>query len=125
MKKKIGIVVMSLVLCLALVGVGYAKWSDTVDINGTVETGTVEVGILNVETNDPGLHGTPGDPGSYLTGSMDPYYVPGPCPCFDRYTKNVASVDSKSMRSNMVSNSPICLLNRCLKRQRSMKQGVL
>ena len=96
MKKKIGIVVMSLVLCLALVGVGYAKWSDTVDINGTVNTGTVEVGILNVETNDPGTHGIPGDPDSWFAGSLDPKFDPKAtgCPCTVPVDKNVASVDS-------------------------------
>ena len=40
--KKIGLIGMVLVLCLALVGVGYATWQKTLDITGTVSTGNID-----------------------------------------------------------------------------------
>jgi len=39
--KKIGILVLTLVLALGTLGVAYAKWSDTVTINGNVQSGFV------------------------------------------------------------------------------------
>jgi len=41
--KKIGLLGMVLVLCLAAVGAGYAMWSETLNISGTVGTGNVDV----------------------------------------------------------------------------------
>jgi hypothetical protein len=41
--KKITILALVLVLCLASLGVGYAKWTDEIIIHGTVETGSVEL----------------------------------------------------------------------------------
>jgi len=52
--KKIGILAMSLVLVLGLTGAAFAKWSDTVTIEGTVNTGSVCVGIRDVGTSDSG-----------------------------------------------------------------------
>jgi predicted ribosomally synthesized peptide with SipW-like signal peptide len=40
--KKIGILALTLVLALGALGIGYAKWSDTVTINGNVQTGDVQ-----------------------------------------------------------------------------------
>lgn len=41
--KKITILALVLVLCLASLGVGYAKWTDDIKIAGTVETGSVVI----------------------------------------------------------------------------------
>jgi hypothetical protein len=38
---KFGTIFLALALCLAITGAGFAKWSDTVTIEGTVNTGTV------------------------------------------------------------------------------------
>jgi predicted ribosomally synthesized peptide with SipW-like signal peptide len=43
--KKIGLLVMALILALGALGVGYAKWTDTVTINGTVNSGNVDIVI--------------------------------------------------------------------------------
>ena len=41
MKKKFGILALVLVLALGSLGVGYAAWTDTIYVNGTVSTGEV------------------------------------------------------------------------------------
>jgi len=43
--KKIGLLCLALVLALGTLGVGYAMWSDEVVIEGTVDTGTLRLGI--------------------------------------------------------------------------------
>ena len=47
--KKIGLLCLALVLALGTLGIGYAAWTDTVYIEQTVETGTVKVGIGELE----------------------------------------------------------------------------
>lgn len=44
--KKITLLAMVLVLCLAAIGVGYAKWTDTIHLEGTVDTGDVSLEIV-------------------------------------------------------------------------------
>jgi predicted ribosomally synthesized peptide with SipW-like signal peptide len=39
--KKIGLLMLALVIALGALGIGYAKWSDTVVVNGSINTGTV------------------------------------------------------------------------------------
>lgn len=46
--KKITILALVLVLCLGAIGVGYAKWTDEININGTVETGTVDLEVGSI-----------------------------------------------------------------------------
>jgi hypothetical protein len=46
--KKIGLLCMALVLALGMLGVGYALWKDEVTIEGTVNTGTVEIDIIEL-----------------------------------------------------------------------------
>jgi predicted ribosomally synthesized peptide with SipW-like signal peptide len=43
MKKKIGILCLALVLAVGALGIGYAAWTDTITINGNVNTGTVDL----------------------------------------------------------------------------------
>jgi hypothetical protein len=44
-KKKIGLLALALVLALGALGVGYAMWTDTITIHGTVETGSVDINV--------------------------------------------------------------------------------
>lgn len=46
--KKIGLICLALVLALGALGVGFAHWSQTITIDQTVETGSVEVGVFGV-----------------------------------------------------------------------------
>lgn len=43
--KKVGLILLALVLALGVLGVGYAMWSDTLFISGTVTTGTVDISV--------------------------------------------------------------------------------
>lgn len=50
--KKIGLICLAVVLAVGGLGIGFAHWSDTLYINGTVETGEVLVGFVWQETDD-------------------------------------------------------------------------
>lgn len=52
--KKVGLLFLVLVLALGALGIGYAKWSDTVEIVGTVNTGTMSLGIRDISVLDQG-----------------------------------------------------------------------
>jgi predicted ribosomally synthesized peptide with SipW-like signal peptide len=41
--KKIGLFVLAIVLAIGALGVGYAAWTDTIHINGTVNTGDLDI----------------------------------------------------------------------------------
>lgn len=43
--RKIGLLCLALVLALGTLGVGYAAWSDTIYIEGTVNTGSVDINV--------------------------------------------------------------------------------
>lgn len=45
--KKIGLICMALVLALGALGVGFAMWSDTITIDGTVNTGNVDIVVTD------------------------------------------------------------------------------
>jgi predicted ribosomally synthesized peptide with SipW-like signal peptide len=51
--KKVGLLILALVIALGALGVGYAKWTDTVMINGSVQSGSILLGINDRGTNDP------------------------------------------------------------------------
>lgn len=68
--KKIGLICLAVVLALGVLGVGFAHWSQTIEIETTVETGSVNVEIVSQKSNDPGPHAVPG--GDYYAGSLDP-----------------------------------------------------
>ena len=55
--KKVTLLALVLVLCLSGVGVGYAMWSDTLYIDGTVNTGSVDVDIQCVTCSDSEIEG--------------------------------------------------------------------
>lgn len=44
--KKIGLICLTLVLALGALGIGYATWSDTVLISGTVQTGSLDLTVV-------------------------------------------------------------------------------
>jgi predicted ribosomally synthesized peptide with SipW-like signal peptide len=44
---------MALILAMGSLGVGYAMWSDTVTINGSVDTGTLKLGISKAWYGEP------------------------------------------------------------------------
>jgi predicted ribosomally synthesized peptide with SipW-like signal peptide len=48
--RKVGLIALALVLALGSLGVGYAMWSDTVTINGSVTTGNVDLDIVGVSS---------------------------------------------------------------------------
>jgi hypothetical protein len=60
--KTIGLLLLAIILAVGAMGIGYAHWSDTVYINGTVETGMVRVGIVDQDSNDDGIDDNGVDP---------------------------------------------------------------
>jgi len=71
--KKVLTICMVAMLALGLMGFGFAKWSDTVAINTTVNTGNVLIGINDAGTTDP----YDGDL-TYLENNTNPaLYSPG------------------------------------------------
>jgi len=70
--KKVGLLILVLVIALGALGVGYAKWSDTVTVSGTISTGSVSIGIKDAGVGDTGA---------------DPDFAPG----VNSEGKNVAS----------------------------------
>lgn len=85
--KKLGFIALALVLALGVLGVGFALWSQQLTITGTVDTGTLLVGIRDTGTNDPppDLVTLPGKvyPQSAAEGTID-----------EGYDKNVAAIES-------------------------------
>jgi len=53
MKRKYGFLCLALVLALGTMGIGYAAWTDTIFINGSVSTGTL---CLEIEDGTYGEH---------------------------------------------------------------------
>lgn len=86
--RKFGFFILALVLVLGTMGVAYAKWTDTVTINGTVNTGNVKIGIVDMGTNDSGtVTRIPAG-----VGSADPQCLPG----VNDEGKNVAQTISQN-----------------------------
>jgi len=50
--KKIGILALTLVIALGALGIGYASWTDSVSITGTVNTGTVGINAVYFSGTD-------------------------------------------------------------------------
>jgi len=48
--KRIGLISLALVLALGALGVGYAAWTKTITVEGTVDTGSLSIGFLYPET---------------------------------------------------------------------------
>ena len=97
--KKIATLCLALVLVLGAMGIGYAKWSETLKVEGVVETGEVDVQLSQC-TNDPSPNGMVS--GDVYVGSLDPAemgtweYSPETCQSTWsglRYDKNVGAID--------------------------------
>jgi len=58
---KIGVICLVLMLCLAAIGVGYGHWSQTLNIDGTVDTGELDIEFLNCVTGDNETGGDVGE----------------------------------------------------------------
>jgi len=91
--KKIGLLILALVLALGALGVGYASWTDTITINGSVSTGDVclcitQTGAHAPFTLDPCGTGHLDPNGLYST--CDPLYFSDQEPA---ETKDVACTD--------------------------------
>jgi len=103
--KKIGLLTLALILTLGTLGVGYAKWTTTVTVAGTVNTGFVQVGIRDTGTSDPSPAGPPTVggftfPANASEGTIDPRVNPlapinaNGLPNFVTPDKNVGATDS-------------------------------
>jgi len=75
--KKIGLLALALVLALGALGVGYAAWTDTVTIEGTVNTGTVDIVVENY--SGMWMWKIPGGNPDYEL-STNPAHTPKPVP---------------------------------------------
>jgi hypothetical protein len=100
--KKIGFVMLAMVLALGSLGIGYAMWYDEVEVDGTIYMGTVDVHFAGQVSNDPPPTGLA--TGEYLDPNDDPWPDVGDptgAGSWDPYsgvwtgdrTKNVASID--------------------------------
>jgi hypothetical protein len=71
--KKIALLCLALVLALGALGVGYASWTDTIFVTGTVDTGTVLLGFSKTMCSEqPEFEGKDwvASIDCYLTGDM-------------------------------------------------------
>jgi predicted ribosomally synthesized peptide with SipW-like signal peptide len=86
--KKLGFIALAVVLALGVLGVGFALWSQQLTITGTVETGTLLVGIRDTGTNDP--------PPDLTTppGVVKPIDPPNDGTIDEGYDKNVGAIES-------------------------------
>ena len=50
--RKIGILALALVMAIGALGVGYAAWTDTIYINGTVNTGSVDLNVTELSSTE-------------------------------------------------------------------------
>jgi len=104
--KKLGLLAVTLVLALGALGIGYAKWSDTVTINGKVSTGSVVVGIRDVSGDD-----ILADPGP-TPFHADPRVVPhDPGTLFDwvRDANGEVLFDKDVAYTNSINGEPKCM----------------
>jgi predicted ribosomally synthesized peptide with SipW-like signal peptide len=86
--KKIGLIALIVVLSLGIIGVGYAAWTQTLNVSGTVTAATFGVKFENAASNDAGTAVDPSNAGSWTfsgTG-IPPYTWSG-----TNLTQNVAS----------------------------------
>lgn len=73
--KKIWVICLALMLALGSLGVGYAAWTDVVQVSGTVDTGTLKLGLYSCSMTD-----TSAPPNGYVefpTTNPDQSVAPG------------------------------------------------
>ncbi len=74
MNKKVGLIVLVVVLALGALGVGYAAWSQSLNVTANVNTGTFGAKFASAVSNDDGTPGNILDPssaGSWSGGVWD------------------------------------------------------
>ena len=86
--KKIGLLSLALVLALGTLGVAYAMWSDTLLIEGEVNTGELSVMFDSQYDNDALTLDDPKEAGSWNVSGEKPVWTG------ERYSKHVASTTS-------------------------------
>ena len=87
--KKIGLLSLALVLALGTLGVGYAMWFDTLEIDGTISTGSLEIIFASQYDNDPATGANdPCEAGSWNISTGTPVWEGS------RYNKDYASIAS-------------------------------
>jgi hypothetical protein len=92
--KKLGFLILALVLVMGTMGVGYSMWTQTIKVNGTVSTGNVSWEFVPTETSlDPGPNYT-GYGGNVYAGSLDWTIANGMNPTtIQQLTKNIGWTD--------------------------------
>lgn len=91
--KKIGLFILTIVLCLGALGIGYAAWTDTVTITGTVNTGSVDLVVS--EYSGMWMYKVPGGtPETILT--TDPDFVPPQGGFLVAFAKAAQTMDSQT-----------------------------
>jgi hypothetical protein len=83
--KKIGLIAIIVVLSLGIIGVGYAAWSQTINVSGSANVGTFGVKFENAASNDAGTTNDPNVAGTWTFGAP-PYTWSG-----TTISQNVAS----------------------------------
>ena len=73
--RKIGVICLSLLLALGLLGVGYAAWTDEIVVTGDVSTGEVKLGVFSCSLLDSIAPINPG--GDFPTTNPDWSIAPG------------------------------------------------
>jgi len=56
--KKIGLIILVVLLALGIIGVGYAAWTQSLQVNGTVNPGTFNVKIVGSAATTPATYST-------------------------------------------------------------------
>jgi len=75
--KKIGFLIMALILALGTLGIGYAAWVDEVTITGSVDTGSLDLEV--VDYSGMWFWKVPGGTPEYFF-TVDPKFVPAQVP---------------------------------------------
>jgi len=88
--KKIVIICLALVLAIGCMGVGYALWSDSLYLEGRIETGEVDVCLVSIASDDVGIDpGYNKDVARTTVEIIDCYHaritVENAYPCYENY----------------------------------------
>lgn len=102
--KKIGLLVMALVVAMGLLGVGYAMWSEDLTIDGTVNTGDVDVEWSLEAWGDNEIVGKDASSiDAYITGNTLFVIITDAYPCITYYVDfDIDSFGSVPIRVKVV-----------------------